>query len=209
MPARKKRGQISLEFMLVFGIMLLMLVYSINNASFKGGSSSAQTLQLQVLLEEKGIANVIAGAIDQVYSQGPGSKVTVYAHFDLLRDEYYLKKAFGYSLPVVNITLLGNGSPLLPAGSTGGVILVGVNQINATPVVAGTNKTAVEVGTFYPYNGTSLSLAFYPAEVPNTPHISDIPPTMKIIVQWNPDQAPSLTFNSTTGALYININPGG
>ncbi|WP_297073448.1 class III signal peptide-containing protein, partial [Thermococcus sp.] len=36
----KRRGQISLEFMLVFAIMLIMLLYSVRNVTFSSDSPS-------------------------------------------------------------------------------------------------------------------------------------------------------------------------
>ncbi|WP_297498271.1 class III signal peptide-containing protein, partial [Thermococcus sp.] len=52
----RKRGQISLEFLLVFGVLMVMLLYSVRSVTFTGGTSQ-QVLTIQTALEEKSVAN--------------------------------------------------------------------------------------------------------------------------------------------------------
>ncbi|GAB6136314.1 class III signal peptide-containing protein [Thermococcus prieurii] len=199
----KRRGQISLEFMLVFAIMMVMLMYSVKSVGFNSSSPSSGTLAIQIALEEKSVANVIAGAIDQVYAQGPGSKVTVYAHFNLLRNSKYLKNAFNLTSPQVQLMFLGTKDPLFPTGAENSVVVVAVSNAGSTPVISGSNRTGVWVQTYFLYNSTSktgFTLSFAP---------SDVPTTMRVVVEWNPSKPVSMTYDSTSGTLHINIRPGG
>ena len=199
----KRRGQISLEFMLVFAIMLIMLLYSVRNVTFSSDSPSNGVLALQIALEEKNIANTIASAIDQVYAQGPGSKVTVYAHFVLLRNSRYISRAFNVSSPEVQILLLGTSDSLFPSTSGGSVVAVAVvGSGNTTPILSGSNRTGVWVKTYFPYSSSS------PSSFKVVLNPSSIPDTMRIVVEWNPNVPVSMSYNSTDGTLYINISPG-
>ncbi|NJE54613.1 class III signal peptide-containing protein [Thermococcus sp. 21S9] len=198
----KRRGQISLEFMLVFSIMLIMLLYSVKNVGFDSNSPSSGTLAIQMALEEKSVANVIAGAIDQVYAQGPGSKVTVYAHFNLLRNSKYITSAFNVTSPQVQLLFLGTNDPLFPAGAENSVVAVAVANSTVGPVLTGSNRTGVWVQTYFLYNATSPTgfvVALNPADVPGT---------MKVVVEWNPAKPVLMVYNSTSETLYINIKPG-
>ncbi|WP_297509193.1 class III signal peptide-containing protein [Thermococcus sp.] len=198
----RKRGQISLEFLLVFGILLIMLLYSARSMTFNN-TSSREALLMQVAVEEKSTANIIASAIDQVYAQGPGSKVTVYAHFTLLRNGDYLKKAFNLTSPVINIILAGENDPLFPAGASNSIVAVAVSNQGNEPIISGSNRTGVWVQTFLKYNATSHTRF----EVNFTP--STLPPVMKVVVEWNPAQPISLVYNSTSSTLHINIRVKG
>jgi len=201
--ALRRRGQISLEFMLVFAIMLIMLLYSVKSVGFSSSSPSAGTLAIQIALEEKSVANVIAGAVDQVYAQGPGSKVTVYAHFNLLRNSKYLKSAFNLTTPRVQLMFLGTEDPLFPAGAENSVVVVAVSNAGSAPVISGPNRTGVWVQTYFLYNSTSktgFSLSFAP---------SDVPTTMRVVVEWNPSEPVSVTYDGASKTLHINIRQGG
>ncbi|WP_456420676.1 class III signal peptide-containing protein [Thermococcus sp.] len=198
-----RRGQISLEFMLVFSIMLIMLLYSVKNISFSQDSPSSSALALQLALEEKSAANTIAGAIDQVYAQGPGSKVTTYVHFTLLRNGKYLSRAFNLSSPVVGIMFLGSAHPLFPEGANNSVVVVAVFNNGSTPIIEGKNRTGVWVQTYFPYNSTTTP-GFNVSTTPD-----ELPSAMRVVVEWNPDIPVEMTYNSTSKVLYINVHPGG
>ncbi|NJE50084.1 class III signal peptide-containing protein [Thermococcus sp. 9N3] len=198
----RRRGQISLEFMLVFSIMLIMLLYSVKNVGFDSSSPSSGTLAIQIALEEKSVANVIAGAIDQVYAQGPGSKVTVYAHFNLLRNSEYLSKAFNLTSPQVQLLFIGTRDRLFPIGAENSVIAVAVAESGSKPTLSGPDRTGVWVQTYFLYNSTTQSKFM----VPLNP--ADVPGTMRIVVEWNPELPVSMAYNATSKTLYINIKPG-
>lgn len=198
----RKRGQISLEFLLVFGVLMVMLLYSVRSVTFTGGTSQ-QVLTIQTALEEKSVANTIAGAINQVYSQGPGAKVTVYARFTILRSGESLKRAFNLTSPVVEIMLLGENDPLFPADASNSVIAVAVSDQGKEPVISGQNRTGVWAQTFLRYNATSPTRF----EVNLTP--PNVPPVMRVVVEWNPDRPVSMVYNSTTATLHINVRVNG
>jgi uncharacterized protein (UPF0333 family) len=194
----RRRGQISLEFLFVFAILMIMLLYSAKYVTFNS-STSAQTLAVQTVIEEKSVANVIGSAIDQVYAQGPGAKVTVYARFSLLRNTEYLKRAFNLTNPVVYLMLIGENSTLFPPGAMNSVIAVGVADNGTVPVLNGADRTGVWVQTFLKYNSTTTPQIV----VPLNP--SNIPPVIKVVVQWDPAEPVSMVYNSTTSTLEINI----
>ncbi|WP_297548942.1 class III signal peptide-containing protein [Thermococcus sp.] len=199
----KRRGQISLEFMLVFAIMLIMLLYSVRNVTFSSDSPSNGALAVQIALEEKSTANTIAGLIDQVYAQGPGSKATAYVKFALLRNEGYLKRAFNLSNPVVSIMFLGSSHPLFPPNATNSVVAVAVFNNGSAPLLVGSNRTGVWVPTYFPYNST-VDPGFNVTIAPTL-----LPSSLKVVVEWNPDLPVGITYNSTSQEVYINIHPGG
>jgi uncharacterized protein (UPF0333 family) len=175
-----RRGQVSLEFMFIFAIIAILLVYSINNTTFKQGSASVDTMAVQVALEGKHVVNAISGTISQVYSQGPGSKATSYVSVSYLSDRDMLLKTFNSS----NITIIHTGSNVS--------ITIGNKAITT-----GDKKNTFTTTTLYntPHN--------------NSISIPKFPRTLKIVVQWNPDMNESWSFDSTKGELDININPGG
>ena len=194
----RRRGQISLEFLFVFTILMIMLLYSAKYVTFKS-STSSQALAIQTVIEEKSVANVIGGAIDQVYAQGPGSKVTVYARFSLLRNSEYLKNAFNLTSPVVYVMLIGENSNLFPPKAINSIVAVGVANNGSTPVIDGPNKTGTWVQTFFRYNSTTMPEIV----VPLSP--STLPPVVKVIVQWDPNKPVTMVYNSTSSTLEINI----
>ena len=194
----RRRGQISLEFLFVFTILMIMLLYSAKYVTFRS-SASSQTLAVQTVIEEKSIANVIGGAIDQVYAQGPGSKVTVYAHFSLLRNSEYLKNAFNLTSPVVYIMLIGEKSSLFPSEAMNSVVAVGVANNGSIPVLGGADRTGVWVQTFLKYNSTTTPEIIVPLNPAN------IPPVVKVVVQWDPNEPVTMVYNSTSSTLEINI----
>ena len=61
--ARKRRAQISLEFLFIFGVFMIMLVYSLQVVTFAKNSPSVDALRIQVALEEKGLANALSSAV--------------------------------------------------------------------------------------------------------------------------------------------------
>lgn len=178
-----RRGQISLEFMLVFGIMLILMLYSVNNVTFRNGSTATETLGVQILLEGKNLANSIAGSVAQVYSQGPGSKVTTYTSVTYLAEPEYLKKAFNSTK--VNIGL-SNDEVRVWVGTQ--MITQGADKNTAT--------------TSAPYTPSSVVLSF-PQGLPAK--------NVKIVVEWNPDRAEGMSSKVSNDYLEIdiNINPGG
>jgi len=208
----RRRGQISLEFMLVFSIMLIMLLYSVKNVGFDSSSPSSSTLAIQIALEEKSVANAISNTISQVYAQGPGSKATTYVTLTYLRNPSYLKKGLGIADPQIFITYgpfngLGNGTYM-------GII----SERTAAVYTHGTDKNVVWSSGMYQkvlYSNSSVwspkkavtmeSLTVYGLVISPT-HLNS---TLKIVVEWNPDKGDSWNYNATVGELRININPGG
>ncbi len=210
-----KKGQISLEFLFIFAILLILLAYSVKNTTFQQGSQSIETLRVQIALEEKELANTISGAISQAYSQGPGSKTTVYVKLVYLRKPYYLEKVWGVADPMIFVTYGqhlndGNGTYVMVLNGTGTtkVILTGGNK-NAfwtralyqrdflgNSTVWGGSSASVDFGT-------GVTMVYGLRLNPST-----IPPVLRVVVEWNPDLPNSWAFNSTAGELMININPG-
>lgn len=180
----KKRGQVSLEFMFVFAIMLILLVYSVRNTTFDQGSQSVETLKIQIALEEKNLANSIANAVNQVYAQGPGAKTTVYTQVDLLTDPNYLQRAFGSS----DITIQANGTSLRV-------------WVGDAPIESGPSKNTVTSLLMYNFTTVrSISLnGGFPVK------------NVRIVAEWNPDNPESLggSVVNDTYEIRININPGG
>lgn len=207
----RKRGQVSLEFMLIFGMMLILLLYSVNNITFREGSTSTETLRIQISLEEKNLANAISNTISQVYAQGPGAKSTTYVRLTYLRDPEMLRKGLGVENATLFITY-GNYS------SDGNGTYVTVTGTNVTAVLSGGDKNVFWSRSMYQkilYTNSSIwspsgSFAFGSTTVYGLEVDPDsLPATLTVVVEWNPDNPDSWLFNSTTGELRININPGG
>jgi len=213
---RARRAQISLEFMFIIAIGLILLLYSVNNVTFKKGTAGQATLQINVGLEEKSLASTISGTISQVYAQGPGSKATTYIHITYLRNSGYLEKALGVNTtPIVFITYgeyLGKGN--------GTIVCVGLP--NETLVINQTNRTVFWSYSLYQknlygnqsiwspqgsltlrYTNTSSSFTVYGISLKP----SDLQGNIKVVVTWNPNEGNSWSY--TNGTLSININPGG
>lgn len=176
------KGQVSLEFLFVFAIMVILLAYSVNNTTFQSGSTSVETLKIQTALEAKNVANRIAGAISQTYSQGPGSKTTIYIKTSLLADPNTLQKTFGSS----KITI---------AHSEKSIQIT----IGDTSITSGENKNTFSTITLYNTTSTSSKYTFN----------NGLPRMLTVVVEWNPDLPESWDFDSTKNELVININPGG
>ncbi|NJE45866.1 class III signal peptide-containing protein [Thermococcus sp. GR7] len=210
MMKKAKRGQVSLEFMLIFGIMLILLLYSVNNVTFREGSTSTETLRIQVSLEEKNLANAISNTISQVYAQGPGAKSTTYVRLTYLRDAGLLEKALNLESPRIFITY-GNYS------NDGNGTYVTVTGTGFNLVLSGGDKNIFWSRSMYQavlYDNPSIwsplgsitigADTIYGLEIdPN-----DLPATLKIVVEWNPDNPNSWMFDSTKGELRINIKAG-
>lgn len=208
-----KKGQVSLEFLLVFGVMLVLLLYSVRNVTFNESSPSTETLRIQVSLEEKNLANAISTTISQVYSQGPGAKATSYVKLTYLRDSQMITKALKVVDPKIFITY-GNYT------DEGNGTYVTVTGTGAVPVLEGGNKNVFWSRAMYQavlYSNQSVwsprgsitlgSTTAYGIEV--SPE--ELPPTLKIVVEWNPGspERESWNFDPDKGELRININPGG
>ncbi|CAD5243410.1 class III signal peptide-containing protein [Thermococcus camini] len=181
-----RRGQVSLEFMLVFGIMLILLLYSVNSITFQQGSTSTETLKMQILLEEKSLANAIAGTIAQVYAQGPGAKSTTYVKVTYLAEPDYLQKA--------------SGSAKVSVGASNSFVFVGVGDQLRTADVGNEEKNTVL--TEMPYTSVGKGIVF-PDGLPAK--------SVRIIVEWDPSRDED--WNARVVGSYleitININPGG
>lgn len=179
-----RRGQVSLEFMLVFGIMLVLMLYSVNSITFQQGSTSTETLKMQILLEEKNLANTIAGTVAQVYAQGPGAKSTTYVRVTYLAEPDYLEKAFGSA----KVTIGGNEDSVL--------VWVGDSSITS-----GANKNTVS--TEVPYSLEDFDDLSFSDGLPSK--------SVRIVVEWNPDKAEGWSSKTVDGYLEIRINikPGG
>lgn len=184
--SKRRRGQLSLEFLLIAGVMLIMLAYSVNTVTFNENYPSSETLRIQVALEAKNVANQVAGAISQVYAQGPGSKATVYVKTSLLDDPEMLGDAFGSSK--VGIYHIGNSVYV---------------TIGDTPVFTGDNKNTFSAVTLYNRtSGGTIGVSFP----------EGIPGTLKVVVEWNPDPDVLEGWKFEGGlvpVLRINIKPGG
>ncbi|MBO8175121.1 MAG: class III signal peptide-containing protein [Thermococcus sp.] len=202
-----KKAQISLEFMLIFGVMLILLAYSINNVTFTQNSQAVETLKIQVSLEAKSLANSISNTISQVYAQGPGSKATVYVTLKYLNDDEYLVKPFNLSgNPQIFITYLN--------GTYVGII----DTTNNTLVTSGTGKNTFWSQSLYRTNlmgstgFTPSGTATYNGSTVNGLLITDpsqLPTNIVVVVEWIPGNGDTWTLNITTGELRINIDPGG
>ncbi|NJE30390.1 class III signal peptide-containing protein [Thermococcus sp. 18S1] len=179
-----RRGQVSLEFMLVFGIMLILLLYSVNSITFQQGSTSTETLKMQVLLEEKSLANAIAGTIAQVYAQGPGAKSTTYVKVTYLAEPDYLQKAFG--------------STKVTMGGTQDSVLIWVGDSSVT---SGANKNTVS--TEVPYSLANFDDLSFSDGLPSK--------SIRIVVTWDPgeDEGWSTKTSGNYLEITINIRPGG
>jgi len=197
--------------MLIFGMMLILLLYSVNNITFREGSTSTETLRIQISLEEKNLANAISNTISQVYAQGPGAKSTTYVRLTYLRDPEMLRKGLGVENATLFITY-GNYS------SDGNGTYVTVTGTNVTAVLSGGDKNVFWSRSMYQkilYTNSSIwspsgSFAFGSTTVYGLEVDPDsLPATLTVVVEWNPDNPDSWLFNSTTGELRININPGG
>ena len=219
-----RRSQVSLEFMFVFAIITVLLVYSVNNTTFKQGSASVDTLKIQMALEEKNLASVISNTIDQVYSQGPGSKATSYAQISYLRNPAYLEKAWGVKDPRIFITY----APFENKGYVTYVMVINGSDVT-TVAFNGTNRDIFWGWTMYHgglllYNssvwvttdsslGTSAKLKTADSSTVSTIYGLVLPPSVgpriKIVVEWNPDLPNRWLFNETASEIRININPGG
>jgi uncharacterized protein (UPF0333 family) len=214
-----RRGQISLEFMLVMGIMIVMLAYSVNSATFSRDSPSYQTLQVQVAVEEKNLASAISNAMSQVYSMGPGSKTTTYVKINYLRRASYLEKAWSLKAPIVFITYGTNGD-------RNGTYVVVLNGTGVTNVyLSGGNKNTFWSPSLAPVNCLTNQTCWGDTGLGNSVQLNiggsvttvyglkvspqKLPPEVKIVAEWNPDRKTYFSFNETTGELWININPGG
>jgi len=210
----KRRGQVSLEFMLVLSIMLIMLLYSIKNVSFDESSPSSETLAVQIALEEKNLADAISGTISQVYAQGPGSKATAYARLVYLRNPKYLEKGLNVVSPRIFITY----GPYLSEGN--GTYVAVVNGTGTSQLIrSGENKNAFWSRAMYQEDlsvnpsvwSSGVTLTW--ADDGTTAHglnldPSTLPPELRIVVEWNPNRGDSWLYNATAGELRININPG-
>ncbi len=218
---RSKRGQVTLEFLFIFGLLTVLLLYSINATTFRQGSPSVENLRMQVAVEEKGLANAISNTINQVYAQGPGSKATAYVRLVYLRNGDYLEKAWGVSNPKIFVTYgpyssEGNGTYITVLNGTGVTNIfsqgdnkntfwsrsmyqaVLFNNSNAWS----TTETSLGTSAQLKIGGSTTTL--YGLILP-----TNLPPTLKVVVEWNPDQPDRWSFNGTSGEIRININPGG
>ncbi|ADT84997.1 class III signal peptide-containing protein [Thermococcus barophilus] len=202
-----KKAQISLEFMLIFGILLILLAYSINNITFSQKSQSNELLRVQVSLEAKSLANSISNTISQVYAQGPGSKATSYITLRYLRDENYLKKSFNLS-----------GSPEIFITYLNGTYVGIVDTANNSLVTSGAGKNTFWSQSLYRTDLTGSAgftpsgTAIYNGNIVNGILIANpaqLPTTLVIIVEWIPGNGNTWVLDMTAGELRITIDPGG
>ena len=200
-----KKGQISLEFLFIFVLFMALLTFSIRNITFSSEQSS-DMLRIQVSEEAKLFANTISNGISQVYAQGPGAKTTEYFTFRYLNDEYFLIKAFGM-----------DGTPQILMGYENGTYVAVLDSANLS---INLNETDTEKKNYfwsqslYAKDLSGNSSIYSPSGVIDNYagiyiNARDLPSTLKIVVEWNPDRNETWVFNSTSGELRININPGG
>ena len=216
---RSKRGQVTLEFLFIFGLLTVLLLYSINATTFRQGSPSVENLRMQVAVEEKGLANAISNTINQVYAQGPGSKATAYVRLVYLRNGDYLEKAWGVSNPKIFVTY----GTLSGASSANGTYVIVVNGSGTTnAVLSGGNKNVFLSPSMFQKDFVSNTSVWNPSQSValniggGSFHYrgliigpTSLPSSLRIVVEWNPDNPDSWTYDSAKGELRININPGG
>ncbi|NJE05780.1 class III signal peptide-containing protein [Thermococcus sp. M36] len=200
-----RRGQISLEFMLVFGILLILMVYSVNNITFQSGSPSTENLRIQVSLEEKALANAISGTVSQVYAQGAGAKATSYVKLTFLRNPQYLSSGLGITGPQIFISY-ANGTYVTVTGN------------GYVPIMKGGNKTVFWSRALYSktlYNDSQVWSPSGSITVNTTTMYgividpTTIPAVLKVVVMWDPASTDSWVYDPNLGELKITINPGG
>lgn len=76
---KDNKGQISLEYMLIFAVALILLIaFTLPIAQF----ALENTLDVSNTLNAKSELSKMSNAISQVYSEGQGSKQTVYVSMD-------------------------------------------------------------------------------------------------------------------------------
>ncbi|AFK22822.1 class III signal peptide-containing protein [Pyrococcus sp. ST04] len=204
-----RKGQISLEFMFLFMIFVLMLVYSLKLTSFSS-SPSQDVLAAQIGVEAKGLASSISNAISQVYAQGPGAKVTTYYRLTYLRDPNYIEKAFFINNPIICISYRNGTYVMLLNGTEPiSVNFEGVNK-NAFFAMSLYRRDFLTNTTVFPdqilnvnFGGTFVNLACVKLSPANLPKM------LKIVVEWNPEIENIWQYNSTSQEIVININPGG
>ena len=220
--------------MMVFAIMLILLLYSVQNVTFSRGSPSTENLRIQVSLEEKNLANSISNTISQVYAQGPGAKSTAYVKLTFLRDPQTLSKALDVSDPVIVVTYGYNPDNIFDPNKTGNGTYVTVlpRSGDYKAAVYGGDKKVFWSASMYQKTLCNVSTTvngistWYPLDErrvmgvnPCSPGFSkiyglrieptELPSVLEIVVTWDPDKPDSWKFNSTEGTLRININPGG
>ncbi|WP_367883438.1 class III signal peptide-containing protein [Thermococcus peptonophilus] len=147
----RRGGQISLEFIIIFGLFTILLLYSIRNTSFSEGTPSVETLKIQTALEEKNLANTISNTISQVYAQGgPGSKATSYVKLVYLRNPpSYLERAWNVENPKIFITY----GHLQGGPSDNGTYVMVINGTETTNVaLSGDNKNIFWSRSLYAVN---------------------------------------------------------
>ncbi|WP_084593930.1 class III signal peptide-containing protein [Palaeococcus ferrophilus] len=201
-----RKGQVSLEFMFVFAIFLVLLVYSVNNVTFTQNSASVDTLRVQVSIEAKHMANAISNTISQVYAQGPGSKATTYLHLRYLNDQSTLQKAYGTNSSMVVFLSYLNGTYvdiINPSNPTLNLNETNTTRRNVFWSEALYKKDITTNSTVFPdsitVNGTTLyGLSLSPGSLPSM---------ITIVVEWNPSAPENWTFQNAT--IRINIKPGG
>ena len=205
MVRRMKKGQISLEFIFIFVLFMILLTFSIRNITFSSEHSS-DMLRIQVSEEAKLFANTVSNAISQVYAQGPGAKTTEYFTFRYLNDNYFLTRAFDM-----------DGTPQILIGYKNGTYVAILDNANQTINVNETKtkkKNYLWSQSLYAGDLSDNTSIYYPNNtIANHAGIfvnaTDLPSTLKIVVEWNPDRNENWIFNSTAQELRINLNVGG
>ncbi|WP_283217381.1 class III signal peptide-containing protein [Thermococcus sibiricus] len=200
-----KKGQISLEFIFIFVLFIILLTFSIRNITFSSEHSS-DMLRIQISEEAKLFANTVSNAISQVYAQGPGAKTTEYFTFKYLNDEYFLTRAFDM-----------DGTPQILIGYKNGTYVAILDNVNQTINVNETEtkkKNYFWSQSLYARDLSDNSSIYYPNNtIANYAgmfvNATDLPSTLKIVVEWNPDRNESWIINSTAQELRINLNVGG
>ncbi|KUH34051.1 hypothetical protein APY94_03505 [Thermococcus celericrescens] len=227
------RAQISLEFLFIFGLLTILLIYSVRNVSFSEGSPSIENLRIQIALEEKSLANAISNTISQVYAQGPGSKATTYVKLTYLKNIGYVERASGVKNPAVFITYCNM------SGRPGTYVFITNKTAPFEPLTTGDDKNVFHGAAIYSKklsNNSSIwriipSPPFSQVSIDNPSgqfskecgaksgstytlygiivEPADLPSELRIVVEWNPNRGDSWSYNTTAKELRININPGG
>lgn len=201
-----RKGQVSLEFMFVFAIFLLLLVYSVNNVTFTQNSASVDTLRVQVSIEAKHVANSISNTISQVYAQGPGSKATTYLHIRYLNDQNNLRKVYGANSAMVVFLSYLDGTYVDIVNPSNAILNFNETNVTKRNVFWSESlykKDLTTDSTVFPDSITVNGTTIYGLSLPP----DSLPSMITVVVEWNPDAPESWTFQN--GELRININPGG
>ena len=120
---KEDKGQVSLEYLLIFAVSIILLIaFTLPLAQF----GMEKTLDVSNSMNAKGELSKLSNAISQVYSEGQGSKQTVYLDLDksinvkitnsYLSAPYMMKDGKSKELKLNHNSNLNSGSLFLDEG---------------------------------------------------------------------------------------------